>query len=220
MPIAYVAAATVIEFGGTASVVCNKPAGTADGHVMVAFVWIYDNPAGDVTTPPSGWTLIGACSAAVANIVQRAYIKVAGPSEPSSYTWVISNLDVCGIGIVDYSGVDAATPQDVTATANSGTGANRTATGVTTATDGAVIVVGTSGNTQNITVDPSGMSNRATWSRRNMYDQTISVAGATGDKVATSAADADGWAAALVALRPAAGGGGGAAPLLMLMGVG
>mgnify|MGYP000337719593 FL=1 len=219
MPIAYRAAATVTEFGGSTSVVCNRPTGVVSGDVMVAFVFIYDNPAGAVTGVPSGWTEITQAQQFQVSRYQRAYYKVAGGSEPASYTWTVNNLDTVNIGIVAYSGVDNATPLDATSTSSSGTSANRTATGLTTATDNAWLVLGSTGS-QNPSAGPSGMTNRATWTGHTViYDQAITPAGATGNKVITTAADTNGWTTALIALRPASGGAG-AAPQLMLMGVG
>lgn len=195
----------------TTAATCNKPTGVASGDVLVAAVFIYENPTAGVTTPPSGWTLISAANAAVGNVYQRIYLKVAGGSEPSSYTWTINNDDVCAIGIGAWTGVDGTTPQDATATANSGTGANRAATGLTTATDGAVIAMLSSGWTSAISAQPSGMTSRIVWNTVcNVSDQTIATAGATGTKTATSAADANGWTTALVALRPAGGAAAGA----------
>lgn len=207
MAIAYRASATNTTFVTGAS--CNKPAGTVSGDVLVAFLYFYDDPTGTVSAIPSGWSEITACRAEGGNAgafqyaIQRAYIKVAGGSEPASYTWTLSAADTCNIGIACYSGVDNVTPQDTTGTGNSGTAANRVATGVTTVTDGAFIVVGSTGYANALTGGFGGMTNRVTWDTKSaIYDQTISPAGATGNKTATSAAETIIWLTALVALRP------------------
>lgn len=224
MAIAYRASSATNVWGDTTSMVCNKPTGVVTDDVLVAFTFTYDNPAAEMT-PPAGWTEIAAGNIEVANLVARAYIKVAGGSEPSTYTFTLNNMDVAFVVMAAYSGVDTATPQDATATGASGTGTNRTATGLTTVTNGAVIVVGSGGHSQALSAGFSGMTERITFAPFTgssvIYDQTIASAGATGNKAATSSADANGWAATMVALRPGGGGGGGgAAPRLMLMGVG
>lgn len=204
MAIAWRASAAVTGFGSSTSVVCNKPSGVVSGYEMRMAVWIYDNPAGDVTTPPSGWTLVSAGSLLIGNIVQRIYKKTAGGSEPSTYTTVINNLDVCNIVIGSWSGVDNATPDDATATGSSGTGTNRTATGLTTVTDNAVIAIFSTGYARALSGGFAGTTNRLTWDTKSVIsDKLITPAGATGNIAATSAADANGWATCMMALRPA-----------------
>lgn len=206
MAIAYRASAGSIAWGDTTSLVCDKPTGTTTDDVLLAFVNTYDNPSSDVT-PPSGWTEITAGNIEVSNLVARTFIKVAGGSEPSTYTFTLNNMDVGVIVIGAWSGCNTTTPQDATATGASGTGTNRTATGVTTATANAVIVVGSAGHTQALSAGFSGMTERLTWAPFTgssvIFDQAIAAPGATGNKAATSSADANGWTATLVALRPA-----------------
>lgn len=79
----------------TTSTTLTKPAGTVEGNVMVAFIGS-ERTSGDVTVVPTGWTLLNheqlevdgdGTGPAVATLHLRSYIKVAGVSEPSSYTW-------------------------------------------------------------------------------------------------------------------------------------
>ena len=63
----------------------NKPSGTAEGDILFAILcW---NTA-TIDSVPTGWTLLGDFTV---NIDKHAlYYKVAGASEPSSYTWSFS----------------------------------------------------------------------------------------------------------------------------------
>lgn len=69
-----------------------KPTGTAEGDLMIAHVWAYEET---VTAAPTGWTLLEQQST---NDVEGQpevfnaylYIKEAGASEPADYTWTTS----------------------------------------------------------------------------------------------------------------------------------
>jgi hypothetical protein len=61
---------------------------TATGDVLLASV--HARLAGDVSiTPPNGWNLIRRDSSTTdySSLTQALYYKVAGPSEPASYSW-------------------------------------------------------------------------------------------------------------------------------------
>jgi hypothetical protein len=64
----------------------NKPTGTLEGHLMVAFLNT-DSTQGRTWTPPSGWT--ETLDPAIAPSITVCY-KVAGASEGASYTWTLS----------------------------------------------------------------------------------------------------------------------------------
>lgn len=78
-----VAYATSTLAGGGTSITCNKPTGTQEGDLMIAFLnQAQFNSLGN-WTQPSGWT-------EVFDSNQRAVsYKVAGPSEPASYSFGI-----------------------------------------------------------------------------------------------------------------------------------
>jgi len=117
MAIAHVASESTS--GVSSTIVVNKPAGTVNGHVMIAFIGYFRN-SGVPTTPPtapSGWTALASSPqhgywGSTTGWILHAYWKVAS-SEGSSYTWTLaSSTDTTG-SISTYSGCHASTPIDV-----------------------------------------------------------------------------------------------------------
>jgi|ERR1044071_3862375 hypothetical protein len=95
----------------------NKPSGVIEGDLMIAVAHPQDSHGATLPTPPAGWTVlydpIYVSDAMWAQIVW----KVAGPSEPSSYTWVQGGFSDMSFYVVAYRG-DAALSIDVSAKAN------------------------------------------------------------------------------------------------------
>src|SRR5262249_11448319 len=112
------------------SVAVSIPTGTAQNDVMLAQIAVIGG-TGQTITPPSGWTLIRRDNSTNKD-AQAIYYKVAGSSEPASYTFTVSASNKIVAGIVSYSGVDVSNPIDVSSGAN-GTGtATLTAPSLTT----------------------------------------------------------------------------------------
>lgn len=110
------AVASVNADTATASFVVSKPSGTASGDVLIGIV---GQLVTNTITPPSGWTSIE-LESADANIRLQAWYKVAGGSEPSTYTWSVSaTKGFAWIGC--YENVDNTTPVDVSNDGNSTT---------------------------------------------------------------------------------------------------
>jgi alkaline phosphatase D len=113
--IAFVASASNTVQNPATSLACNKPTGTADGHVLLAYLATQALGANfDVTvTPPSGWTLVvgGNDLGASTSIRLDVYVKVAA-SEGSSWTWNYTAPSGAHAAIVvqAWSGVDTTTP--------------------------------------------------------------------------------------------------------------
>lgn len=85
------------------SVTVTKPAGTAEGHLMIAVTHGY---VADTFTPPTGWTFLELEDDG-ANLRSRAYTKVAGASEPANYTFTFQpgpGGGTIGASIVTFSG--------------------------------------------------------------------------------------------------------------------
>ncbi len=116
----------------TNAVTVAVPAGTASGHVMVASIAV--RPSTISITAPAGWTLRDETLQTAGNSSRMAtYYRVAGGSEPASYTWTLSagNTGVSG-GIATFSGVDNATPVDVSSATATPSSLTHTAASVTT----------------------------------------------------------------------------------------
>lgn len=114
MAIAYVASAiSPTSFPGgsnnTSTCIINKPTGTLDGHVMIAFI---QTGGGVNISAPGGWTLIDTHShAGGANLTNSIYYKVAS-SEGSSYTFTDDSGGATPLtgAIATWSGVDTSAP--------------------------------------------------------------------------------------------------------------
>jgi hypothetical protein len=198
----FVAAATPVG-DNVASKAINKPTGTLEGDVMVTVV----HTASDRTiTPPSGWTHIHTSS--VGDHQVAVYRKVAGASEPGSYTWGISSSTTFILHCLTYRGVDSSTPVDDEATAGSASTSSLNAPSVTTGRNRMVLVAAGFKNSTTVST-PSGTTSRSyfegngasTFASSRVCDFAQESAGATGAKTfsfgSTNAGDAS-----TVALAP------------------
>lgn len=131
------------------------PAGESSGDVLIAA--LQGNGPGAVTAP-SGWTLIGSASAG--GDVTVTYYKVAGSSEPSSYSWSSSVSMSGSIAILDYTGIDPTAPLNAWA-GNSGSGTAVAPAVATTTSTVSVILVSWVGPVAQLSANsPSGYSQR------------------------------------------------------------
>lgn len=87
----------------------NKPAGVAQGDVLVSAV--YASCTRGTLAAPAGWTRIGrgTLDFGGATIGEAdAWWKVAGASEPSTYAWTGSAVTDCGVVMAAFRNIDAA----------------------------------------------------------------------------------------------------------------
>lgn len=76
----------------------SVPAGVIAGDVLLAQIVIYDGAGTNVPSPPAGWTVIRHDAVNVGNkMTSWLYFKVAGGSEPISYSWTISSQYGAGV---------------------------------------------------------------------------------------------------------------------------
>ena len=103
----------------TDTVTLDKPSGTIDGELLIAFVsGTGGTLSATLNTVPSGWTLINGDSGDGRNLY--AYYKIAS-SEPSSWNWVWStSLNLAG-SVLRISDFSSASPID-TSSVSSHTG--------------------------------------------------------------------------------------------------
>jgi hypothetical protein len=94
----------------------NKPVGTVEGDLMVLSIAARSSAA--TITPPAGWTLLLSNTQTNQTNYQNStssklstYYKVAGASEPASYTWSSGTTESVA-SLVSFSGVDTTTPFD------------------------------------------------------------------------------------------------------------
>jgi hypothetical protein len=193
---AYTGTATATSGGGTrtapvfrsstqslGSGVINRPAGVVQGDLLVGY--FFDFVTGGVITIPAGWTLIGSQVSKTDFEMRRAY-KIAGPSEPATYSWSSSLPDFPAAMIAAYTinTFDASVP--IGAHGNStGSGVNRIAPSVTADFENSELLTFTAGYPQTSTGGISGMTEVQDINSENFYElyrQAIAASGATGTR--------------------------------------
>ena len=99
---------------GTATTTCtaNVPAGTAAHDLLVAIV-IADQ-AGQVLTPPAGWTIAASRSLNTGGGPGHAWLtyKLAASGDPSAFVWTVSVTGRVSCTLTTWRGVDQTTPID------------------------------------------------------------------------------------------------------------
>jgi hypothetical protein len=193
---------------GSGNLTINKPTGTVQDDVMIGTIGV--RPETVTITPPSGWTLVRRINNANANANSLAvYYKVAGASEPATYTWTISTNTGAAGGIQSFSGVDTTDPIDVEDGQTTANSLSHATPSVITTVSGAMLVTSHTFSSAATWTPPTGMtegfdvSGGLQATEGNYVIQA--TAGATGAKTADASADADVGNAHILALTPAAG---------------
>lgn len=178
----FVASSNYAGNPGGLSVSISKPTGVVEGDFLVAVVFRYNN--NDVSAP-SGWTLVA--SGKTATIGHAILTKVAGASEPSSYSFPTSNTAYSSGAILAYRGglnelTDVGSVTQNTSTASiSAPSMSTAATGILLAAFG-----GFFGGNPSVSSGPSGMTQRVarnvTDARIAIYDLSPSPSGNTGSR--------------------------------------
>ncbi|HTL80475.1 MAG TPA: T9SS type A sorting domain-containing protein [Bacteroidia bacterium] len=199
--------------GSSTSVTIPAPAGITPNNILIAAIHSGWCQGGSVT-PPAGWTLIGntsntgsGCGSGNTTPQLSTFYKIAGSSEPASYTFTGTTTQLFVGGIVAYSGVDVVNP--LNAASNNGNqdscGAIRAASVTTTNCTRIVTVFFCSVNNwvNNIVPQASltervdvGNTGNHPWGNENLEisDQLMTSTGATGGRVAAlNGCNSDGW---------------------------
>jgi len=206
----------------TGPLTINKPAGTVANDVMVAAIAF--NHDSVVITPPAGWTLVRRVENNDAILGIEVHYRVAGASEPASYTWLATtgstNFRFVVGGIQSFSGVDTASPINVDAgqctpqpTPCGSSSLTHATPDVTTTVSDTMLVTAHAYESSNTWTPPAGMTEaydqaaHATPTSDGMaiegnYQPQVS-AGATGAKTATAAGLSDDGVTHILALKPA-----------------
>src|SRR5260221_522308 len=95
--------ACALPVSGGSTLAIGLPAGTASGDVMVAHVIV--RTAGNAIAAPAGWNPVLRQDSS-SSMATATYEKVAGSSEPASYTWSFSIAGEASGGIASYIGVN------------------------------------------------------------------------------------------------------------------
>jgi hypothetical protein len=182
----------------------NKPP-VQTGDVMIASIAVNGGTAATVTAP-TGWTQIARTDNDI-NVALISYWKVAGASEPPSYTWSVNAATTIVGGITPYSGVDTSNPIDI-AIGNIGFGTSAsTSPGMTSAANEEVIAVFAT-NVNKTFSTPHGMAQKYNFTHGAMgpeianFDTLQPSSGAISKKSANIAgAKSRYWASQLIAVR-------------------
>ena len=141
------------------SIVVNKPAGVIEGDVLIASIAV--RPETLTVTPPSGWTLVVRQNNSIATVnAVLIYSKVAGASEPSTYTWSFSVGSTGSVGSISaFTGVDLTDPINTYGSfADTIASYSIVAPSITTTVDGAMILTTHVTSSSNDWTPPSGMT--------------------------------------------------------------
>jgi hypothetical protein len=170
------------------SLVMNTPAGTQQNDLMLVVLGY--NTTGGTITAPSGWTLTSTNGSSGSSL--WSYRRIAGASEPASYTWTISAAISASAWEGSYIGVDTTTPVDVI-NGSGESGTTHTTPSVTTTVANDLIIAAYSVVGIATLTTPTGMAaeGTVTVSPTNpnslaVFDTIQSNAGATGGKATTS----------------------------------
>ena len=181
------AAVTATTTGAT-SLVLGVPAGVQSNDLLVAHIARVGNAA---INTPTGWTAAGGTNNG-SFIRQATYYRVAGSSEPGSYTWTWTGTQPAAGGMSAYYGVKASAPLDAVGAATTANNTTTvTAASITTAANDALVLAFFSSNTNSTYSTATGMSERyeiGTTGAASVAtdDMTQSAAGATGSKTSTA----------------------------------
>lgn len=197
------------------TLVINIPAGTVADDVMIASIGVaWSGTTAPVATPPAGWTLVRQIdnNTATRNSL-FVYRRVAGGSEPASYTWNFTNFIFAVGGIQSFSGVDTTAPVDVENGVATASALTHATPSVATTVTNAMLVTSHTYASSGTWTPPAGMAEGfdvSAWTAPNALGQSTegsyvlqAAAGATGAKTATASASADRGNAHILALRPA-----------------
>jgi hypothetical protein len=214
--------AGALASNATGTPVIAMPAGVVAGDALI-MQYVCDSTV--TPTTPTGWTkMFGPVAMVGTGYSGHGYWRVAGGSEPGSYTVAHTGANAPAAGIISaYTGADATTPVDVSATT---TGEAVTTTGttpsVTTTHDNELLLrmyVQRTPGTMSITPGGGETERYDTGDATDtncgfeLATSAAAVAGATGSTSATFASNALGYIPATIALQPLGSSGGGGGPV-------
>jgi hypothetical protein len=179
----------------------SKPSGVSAGDLLLATLEVDEDPA--PVTGPAGWTKLldtmGAAGTGQAYHTQ-VWWKLAGSSEPSSYTWAVSGGPWVDIGLLAYSNVSQSNPIDVSAGRDAGTTTAPTTPSVTTSGANELVVALFVNFDSGSWTAGSGMTRRYNFDSNEAQDALQAAAGPTGTKTATNSSSGP-MTAEIVAIR-------------------
>src|SRR3990172_2380674 len=210
MAIAFRAISDNNNGGGDEFAVGNKPTGTLDNDILIAFI-VASGSGDEVFSAPSGWVLVQTDPAPV-DFSVWSYRKVAA-SEGASWTWTMVDVSNYRVIVVAISGGNTTSPINVS-TAEAAATVNTIALGaITTTVDGCLIVsmaaVDATGAARTWTADGTPderLDSMALALHCGVYTETQASQGSITRSLTVSGTTQD-MAGHIIAVAPAAGGG-------------
>jgi hypothetical protein len=181
---------------------CPKPTGTREGDIMLALVWAYEE---EVTSAPTDWDILEQQSTSDAEGEPEVfnaylYIKEAGASEPSSYTWETTTTTGPApnrrVVIVSYRDVllSGPTSEDrATHTENAGSNTLSLPNMDTSAVGRRLVLMAAVGLTTPTGSMPSPWIERLDEDGQFVFDRIMFITGATGTSTLTLSATITSW---------------------------
>ncbi|HET6656454.1 MAG TPA: Ig-like domain-containing protein [Gaiellaceae bacterium] len=182
---------TGTQASGT-SVTVNKPAGVQANDLLVAHVMVTGNVTS--TVAGSGWTAVASGTSAN-QATQASFYKIAGGSEPASYSFTWTGAQAAAATVTAYYGVKSSAPLDLPGTVVSTNNTTTVTANSITTTANDDIVLAFFGSASNSTyTPPTGWNERGdvntTGISASTADKIQVTAGATGNASATSTVSA------------------------------
>jgi hypothetical protein len=143
------------KYGSTTFVDSLKPPGTTEGDLLIATVATDGSTAGSMS-PPAGWTAVDLADQSAA-VTYGVWWKLAGASEPASYTFSWSGSEHAYGTVMRFTGHDPADPIDMSAAAGGSAGAPMSPAVTTTVTDTMILRLG-GFDDDDITTDAPGLA--------------------------------------------------------------
>src|SRR5207247_575237 len=197
-PVTLRSVSTLTPAAATNTYTIATPAGVMVNDVMVAALSLN---GGGAVTAPTGWTLIRNTNKGAVRL--WSYYRVAGASEPASYTWKSGQVVAGVAGIAAYAGVDPLNPLNGSSGAT-GSNAQAKAPAVTLTADSvALLLLTVDGAFTGTVTYPAGFTQR--WAlvnyERGYVADNLSIATGTLPASTITLSTARVWAIQQVALR-------------------
>lgn len=181
--------AVTFEQGSGTTCVADKPTGTSEDDTLLALIFSNTQPT---VTPPSGWTLLSTQNFDNSGITlyNHVYWKLAGGSEPGTYTWSQAS-GAPWVLLITYRGCDQITPIETFNTASVDTAVSPDITfgSLTVGQDNSRLVMLASAS--NVAAwwagnAPVGWVDRFSPQGESSQDKALTTAGATGTQTFTT----------------------------------
>jgi phosphodiesterase/alkaline phosphatase D-like protein len=167
----------------------SKPAGVASGDLMLASLEVDADPA--TVTGPAGWTLLldtRAGAGTPSAFHSQVWYRLAGSSEPASYTWSVSGSPYTDIAVLAYTSVSPTAPVDAAAGRDAGSTSSPTTPNVTTSFSNEMLVALFIDWDYGTWTAGSAMTKRYDFDSLTAQDAASALPGSVPPKTATSTA--------------------------------